>query len=115
MHMRLRPDFAQLAVDKGWAEYHPFNDSQTGSDSDYIMLYGPRDEDEVDVAWVFVQSAWSISSDRVNRFVPASCVFTPPAAMNFRVAPAWYSARLLLRSVCKCSLRPHCWLWVVGW
>ena len=65
MHMRLRPDFAQIVVDKGWGEYHPNNDSQTGADSDYVMVYGSRDEDEVNVVWVFVQSSYAFASGAI--------------------------------------------------
>jgi len=50
MHMRLRPDVAQIVVEKQWGEYHPLNATITGDDSDYVMVFGPRDTDELAIA-----------------------------------------------------------------
>lgn len=62
MHMRLPPDFAQIVVNKRWGEFHPNNGSQTGDDSDYVMVFGPRDADELAVAWIFVQASYAFAT-----------------------------------------------------
>ncbi|GJC95959.1 hypothetical protein CH63R_02095 [Colletotrichum higginsianum IMI 349063] len=63
VHMYLSPADARLAVEKGWAERHrlalPRGSLLAGrfrvADS-YLMIYGPRDEDEMEVLATFLRN-----------------------------------------------------------
>ena len=48
MHIALPPDVAREAVKTGWAEVHPVARAGMAPEN-VVMLYGPRDEAEVDV------------------------------------------------------------------
>jgi hypothetical protein len=57
MHIALPPDLAPRAVDAGWAEVHPV--ARAGlAGKNMVMLYGPRDEHEVDVIFGIVLAAY---------------------------------------------------------
>jgi hypothetical protein len=50
MHATLPPDLAQAAIEAGWAELHPV--ARTGLiPPTTVMLYAPRDQDELDVIY----------------------------------------------------------------
>lgn len=66
MHLFLLPDYAKVAVDKGWGELHP-NDAQiAGAGSHYLMIYGPRDRAELDVIWLFVQASYAFATGQIK-------------------------------------------------
>jgi hypothetical protein len=48
LHIALPPDLAREAVQAGWAEVHPVA-RQGMAPEHLVMLYGPRDEGEVEV------------------------------------------------------------------
>jgi phospholipase/carboxylesterase len=48
MHISLPPDLAKQAVTAGWAEVHPVARAGMAPEN-VVMLYGPRDEGEVEV------------------------------------------------------------------
>jgi len=48
LHMALPPEIVQTVVDNGWAEYHPLA-GKHGLPGNIVMVYGPRDEGEVEV------------------------------------------------------------------
>ncbi len=57
MHIALPPELAPEAVAAGWAEVHPV--ARAGAaPSNLVMIYGPRDADEVDVVFELVLSAY---------------------------------------------------------
>ena len=56
MHLALPQEVAELAVAQGWAEPHPIARLGLVPDT-VVMLYGARDEGELDVLWAFVQSS----------------------------------------------------------
>ena len=58
MHMLLPLEFARAALGKGWGVIHPLNDSISGENSEYVMIFGPRDEDELKTIWIIVQISY---------------------------------------------------------
>lgn len=56
LHMALPPELAQEAVRAGWAEVHPV--ALAGMAPQHlVMLYGPRDEGEVQVLFDLIAAA----------------------------------------------------------
>ena len=58
MHMLLPLEPAAVALGKGWGIIHPLTDSVSGASTDYVMIYGPRDEDELKTIWIVVQISY---------------------------------------------------------
>ncbi len=58
MHMLLPSEFSVVALKKGWGIIHPLTDSVSGEHSDYVMIYGPRDEDELKTIWIIAQISY---------------------------------------------------------
>jgi hypothetical protein len=48
LHMSLPPEVVQLAIDHGWAEYHPLA-GKYGLPGNIVMVYGPRDQAELEI------------------------------------------------------------------
>ncbi|MDA4113749.1 MAG: DUF5519 family protein [Thaumarchaeota archaeon] len=66
MHIALPPDLAPRDVDAGWAEVHPV--ARAGlARKNMVMLYGPRDEHEVDVIFGIVLSAYRFAGGRAPK------------------------------------------------
>lgn len=62
MHLRLPAVASQTVFDKGWGILHPFSAAVTGErEVNYIMAYGPRDEQEVQAAWIIVQISYAFA------------------------------------------------------
>jgi len=57
LHMTLPPDIVDRAIDQGWAERHPLA-GQHGLPANIVMVYGPRDDDELDVVTELVRASW---------------------------------------------------------
>jgi hypothetical protein len=56
LHIVLLPELAEAAVDAGWAEVHPV--ALAGhAPKNRVMLYGPRDEGEVEVILSLIAAA----------------------------------------------------------
>lgn len=51
LHLTLPPDLYTEVLEKGWGEPHPVSGT--------MMLFGPRDDDELEVAWQILQASWS--------------------------------------------------------
>ena len=58
MHMLLPLEFSTLALEKGWGIIHPLSDSISGENSEYVMIYGPRDENELQTIWIVAQISY---------------------------------------------------------
>jgi phospholipase/carboxylesterase len=58
LHMSLPPGIVQSVVDNGWAEYHPLA-GKHGLPSNIVMVYGPRDEVELEVVLALVRASHS--------------------------------------------------------
>jgi hypothetical protein len=48
LHMTLPPEIVDQVIENGWAERHPLA-GQYGLPANIVMVYGPRDEDELAV------------------------------------------------------------------
>jgi hypothetical protein len=56
LHIVLPPDLAEAAVAAGWAEVHPV--ALAGqAPTNRVMLFGPRDQDEIDVLFGLIAAA----------------------------------------------------------
>ena len=56
LHMTLPPDIVTQVVENGWAELHPLA-SQFGLPGNIVMVYGPRDENELAVVTDLLQAS----------------------------------------------------------
>lgn len=56
LHMSLPPAIVQPAIDNGWAERHPLA-GRHGLPTNIVMVYGPRDEDELAVVLDLVRAS----------------------------------------------------------
>lgn len=58
MHMLLPNEAAKIALGKGWGVMHPWTVSISGENSEYVMIFGPRDTDELQTVWVIAQISY---------------------------------------------------------
>lgn len=56
LHLSLPPEMVQTVVDNGWAEYHPLA-GRHGLPRNIVMVYGPRDETELEVVAALVRAS----------------------------------------------------------
>ncbi|MFC3624774.1 luciferase family protein [Vogesella amnigena] len=63
LHIRLPPALAQEALDKGWAEPH-FLVHSGHLPGHYVMLYGPRDEAELDIIYGMIEASYHWAGGR---------------------------------------------------
>jgi hypothetical protein len=62
VHLRLPAVASRMVFDKGWGILHPFSAIITHEkDVNLIMLYGPRDEQEVKAAWIIAQISYAFA------------------------------------------------------
>jgi len=60
LHVTLPPAVAAEVVERGWAEPHPL--ARLGvAPSTLVMLYGPRDEHELETVWRLVQTSYAFA------------------------------------------------------
>jgi hypothetical protein len=57
LHMALPADLAREAIDRGWAELHPLARAGRLPET-LVMVYGPRDEDELETVWGLVSASY---------------------------------------------------------
>lgn len=62
LHMVLPMDVAERAIAGGWAERHPLAGSY-GLPSNIVMVYGPRDEGELEVVCDLVRASHALARD----------------------------------------------------
>jgi len=58
MHMLLPVQASAIALGKGWGVIHPLTNDISGDDSDYVMIFGPRNEAELQVIWTIAQISY---------------------------------------------------------
>ena len=56
LHLVLPPDEVDAAIENGWAERHPLA-GHNGVPANIVMVYGPRDEDELGVVEDLVRAS----------------------------------------------------------
>jgi phospholipase/carboxylesterase len=60
LHMALPPKVVAEVIATGWGEVHPIvRDSHNPT---LVMVYGPRDDDELEIAWELVQRSYNYAS-----------------------------------------------------
>ena len=60
LHMILDPRTHAQALAGGWAEPHPLAGRYTSSTN--VLVYGPRDQDELELVWWMVQQSYRYAS-----------------------------------------------------
>jgi len=65
-HMFLLPAYAQIVLDKSWGELHANTDQIAGTNSRYIMVYGPRDSRELSVVWLAIQASYAFATGQIE-------------------------------------------------
>ena len=58
MHMLLPQELAEIALAKGWGIPHPFTETISGENSEYVMIFGPRNEAELKTIWIIAQISY---------------------------------------------------------
>ena len=58
MHLLLPVELAQMVLEKGWGVLHPLTDAISGELSEYLMVFGPRDEHELRTVWIIAQISY---------------------------------------------------------
>lgn len=64
LHAAIPPDLAQAAIEAGWAELHPVARMGLIPPST-VMLYAPRDEEELDVVYALVAASYRFAGGRL--------------------------------------------------
>jgi hypothetical protein len=60
LHVTLPPELAAEAIERGWAELHPI--ARAGRlPKTLVMVYGPRDEAELETLWQLVLSSYAFA------------------------------------------------------
>jgi hypothetical protein len=63
LHMALPPAIVESVIDNGWAEYHPLA-GQHGLPRNIVMVYGPRDDAELEIVAELVRASHSAACAR---------------------------------------------------
>jgi phospholipase/carboxylesterase len=58
LHATLPPDVYQEVLDKGWGEPHPVSGT--------LMLWGPRNEEELETVWTLVRASYAYATGDDN-------------------------------------------------
>ena len=61
LHLVLPPELADPVIDAGWAERHPLA-GRHGVPANIVMVYGPRDEDELRIVEELVRASHAFAS-----------------------------------------------------
>lgn len=61
LHMTLPPGLLEAVIENGWAEVHPLA-GRHGLPSNIVMVYGPRDEDELGVVADLVRASHAFAA-----------------------------------------------------
>lgn len=64
VHVMLPPDIARQAIASGWAEVHPVAVAGMAPEN-LVMVYSPRDEQEVNVIFALLQAAYRYAGGRL--------------------------------------------------
>jgi hypothetical protein len=76
LHMILDPHSHALAIAGGWAEPHPLAGRFTAATN--ALVFGPRDEAELELVWWLVQQSYRYASGLAPEQVPAAVAAVSP-------------------------------------
>ena len=65
LHLMLPVSVAGDAIDKGWSELHPVA-RRGAAPPTLVMLYGPRDQAELEVVWRLVETSYAFARGEVG-------------------------------------------------
>lgn len=60
LHLALPADTARTVIAAGWGEHHPLVE-QGVMPATQLMVYGPRDADELEVVWAIVEQSYAFA------------------------------------------------------
>jgi hypothetical protein len=61
LHLVLPPDVVDDVIENGWAERHPLA-GRHGLPTNIVMVYGPRDDDELTVVEDLLQASHTLAA-----------------------------------------------------
>jgi hypothetical protein len=61
LHLVLPPDLVDDVIENGWAERHPLA-GRHGLPANIVMVYGPRDDDELTVVEDLLQASHTLAA-----------------------------------------------------
>jgi hypothetical protein len=62
VHLFLPTAFSEVVIEGGWGELHANTATIAGEGSSYVMVFGPRDRQELDHIWLIVQCSYAFST-----------------------------------------------------
>lgn len=65
LHLTLPGAVAEETIEKGWAELHPLA-RQGVAPRSLVMVYGPRDEDELETVWKLIEASYAFARGDVT-------------------------------------------------
>jgi hypothetical protein len=70
VHLTLDPRWGQKVLQKGWAVIHPLARYMAGAiPPQSLILYAPRNEEELKTIWKIIQAAYCFACGRVGDLI----------------------------------------------
>jgi phospholipase/carboxylesterase len=68
LHLVLPEEEARTVIELGWGEFHPLVEQGVMPPTN-LMVFGPRDADELETVWAIVQASYAYASGAPSRSV----------------------------------------------
>lgn len=66
LHLVLPREMAQVVIDKGWGEPHPMAAFMADGATTPLMVYGPQDEEEMEVVWSILRTSYTLARGKAG-------------------------------------------------
>ena len=66
LHLFLPAAYADVVIGKRWGEPHANTQQIAGPGSAYVLVFGPRDQHELDAIWKIVQASYAFASGQID-------------------------------------------------
>ena len=66
LHLFLPASYAEVVIGKRWGEPHASTQQIAGPGSAYVLVFGPRDQHELDAIWMIVQASYAFASGQID-------------------------------------------------